>query len=39
MLAVHTDGDAAFAAIGKSYPPGYIDVDIGRWKELTGEED
>ncbi|WP_338610847.1 hypothetical protein V6617_18635 (plasmid) [Pelagibacterium nitratireducens] len=39
VLAVHTEGDDAFAAIGTSYPPGYIDVDIGRWKELTGEDD
>ncbi len=39
VLAVHTEGDATFAAIGKSYPPGYIDVDNGRWKELTGEDD
>lgn len=39
VLAVHTEGDANFAAIGKSYPPGYVDVDTGRWKELTGEDD
>ena len=39
VLAVHTECDAAFSAIGKSYPPGYIDVDIGRWKELAGQDD
>ena len=39
VLAVHTAGDGAFTAIGRSYPPGFIDVDIGRWKELTGEDD
>jgi hypothetical protein len=39
VLAVHTEGDVTFAAIGKSYPPAFIDVDIGRWKELTGEDD
>ena len=39
VLAVHMEGDTTFAAIGKSYPPGYIDVDTGRWKELTGEDD
>jgi hypothetical protein len=22
-----------------TYPPGFIDVDIGSWKELTGEDD
>lgn len=30
VLAVHTEGDTTFAAIGKSYPPDYIAVDIGR---------
>lgn len=39
VLAIHTEGDTAFTAIGRGYPTGYIDVDIGRWKELTGEED
>ncbi len=39
VLTVHTEGEAAFAEIGKSYPPGFINVDIGRWKELTGEDD
>lgn len=38
VLAIHTEGDTAFTAIGRGYPTGYIDVDIGRWKELTGEE-
>lgn len=39
VIRVHSEGDATFAAIGKSYPPGYVDVDVGRWKELTGEDD
>ncbi len=38
VLAVHTAGDAVFDAMGQSYPLGYVDVDIGRWKELTGEK-
>lgn len=39
VLAVHTEGDPAFAAMGRTYPAGFVDVDAGRWKELTGEED
>jgi hypothetical protein len=39
VLAVHTEGDANYAAMGRSYPDGFIDVDVGRWKELTGEEE
>lgn len=39
ILAVHSEGDAQFAEIGRCYPAGFVDVDIGRWKELTGEED
>lgn len=33
ILAIHREGDAAFAAIGRNYPRG-----IGCWKKLTGEE-
>jgi len=39
ILAVHSENSASFIGIGKSYPPGFVDVDIGRWKELTGEDD
>lgn len=39
VLAVHTKGDAAFESMGRDYPEGFIDVDVGRWKELTGDED
>jgi len=39
VLSVHSMGDATFQAIGRTYPVGYIDRAIGRWKELTGEED
>ncbi len=38
ILAVHTEGDASFHGIGQSYPEGYVDVHIGYWKELTGED-
>jgi len=39
VLALHTEGDAAFTAMGRTYPAGFVDVDVGRWKELTGEVD
>lgn len=39
VLAVHTEDEATFAAMGRTYPAGFIDVDAGRWKELTGEDD
>jgi hypothetical protein len=38
ILAVHTEGDAPFAEMGRSYPAGFVNVDIGHWKELTDEE-
>lgn len=38
ILAVHTEGDQAFVDMGRSYPPGYVNVSIGYWKELTGED-
>ncbi|PIW28678.1 MAG: hypothetical protein COW30_06925 [Rhodospirillales bacterium CG15_BIG_FIL_POST_REV_8_21_14_020_66_15] len=37
VLAVHAEGDIAFNAMGREYPEGYIDVDVGLWEELTGE--
>lgn len=39
VLAVHTEDEATFAAMGRTYPAGFVDVDVGRWKELTGEDD
>jgi len=39
ILAVHTEGDASFRRLGRSCPEGYVDVNIGYWKELTGEDD
>jgi hypothetical protein len=39
ILAVHTEDDRSFLEMGESYPAGYVDVGIGRWKELTGEDD
>ncbi len=38
ILAVHSKGDASFVTMGRGYPQGFVDVDVGRWKELTGEE-
>lgn len=38
ILAVHSKDDASFATMGRGYPRGFVDVDVGRRKELTGEE-
>jgi hypothetical protein len=38
VLRVHSEGDSSFPEIGISYSEGYVDVDIGYWKELTGED-
>jgi hypothetical protein len=39
ILKVHSEGDSSFRAMGLGYPEDYVDVDIGRWKELTGEDE
>lgn len=39
VLAVHTEGEPAFAALGQGHPPGFVDASIGWWKALTGEDD
>jgi hypothetical protein len=39
VLAVHTEGQPAFEGMGRRYPAGFVDTDIGRWKELTGKDD
>lgn len=39
VLAIHADPDPTFAAMGVTFPPGFVDVDLGRWNELTGEGD
>lgn len=39
ILAVHSAGDDAFQGMGRTYPAGFVDVDMGRWKELTGEDE
>jgi hypothetical protein len=39
LLAVHTEGEGGFAAMGRAHPAGFVDVSIGFWKELTGEDD
>jgi hypothetical protein len=38
VLTVHTEGDPAFKGMGRDYPAGYVDTDLGWWKALTGEE-
>jgi hypothetical protein len=37
VLKLHTEGEPTFQDVGRNYPSGFIDVDIGRWEELTGE--
>lgn len=39
VLALHTEGDAPFVEMGRGYHVGFVDVAIGYWKELTGEEE
>ena len=39
LLAVHTQGEVGFDAMGRSHPAGFVDVSIDFWKELTGEDD
>jgi hypothetical protein len=39
VLSIHTKGDGVFESIGRDYPERFDDVDVGRWRELTGEED
>ncbi len=38
ILAVHTDGQHTFTAMGRSYPAGFVDLDLTHWKDLTGED-
>lgn len=38
ILAVHTEGDPAFNGMGRDYPAGYVDTDLGWWKALTGDD-
>ena len=39
ILAVHTDGEETFTAMGRGYPAGFVDVGLTYWKDLTGEDD
>ncbi len=39
VLKIHTEGDTVFETVGRTYPLGFVDIDVGRWKELTGEDD
>lgn len=39
ILAVHSDSETPFSQMARGYPLNFIDVDLGRWKELTGEDD
>lgn len=38
ILGIHTEGEPSFVGMGRTFPQGYVDVDIGRWKKLTGED-
>lgn len=39
VLRVHSEGDALFNAVGRRYPRGCVDLDIGCWKEFMGEDE
>jgi hypothetical protein len=38
VLGVPSEGDTSFDAMGLSSPEGYVEIEIGYWKELTGED-
>lgn len=38
VLAIHSEGESNFAALGRSYPAGFVDVNIDRWAELTAKD-
>jgi hypothetical protein len=38
IVAVHIEREPAFETMGRCYPAGFVDVAIGRWKELTGQD-
>lgn len=39
VIKIHTEGEPTFTTMARDYPAGYVDVDVTRWKELTGEDD
>ncbi len=39
VRTVHTEGEVGFDGMARTYPAGYVDVSVGRWKALTGEDD
>lgn len=39
VLAIHTEGEKEFGELGLTYPPDFVDVSVGYWKELTGEDE
>ncbi len=39
ILAVHTESEETFAAMGRKYPASFVDVDLTYWKDFTGEDD
>lgn len=39
ILDIHSEGEPNFIWMAQGYPAGFVDVSIGRWKELTGEDD
>jgi hypothetical protein len=34
VLALHTEGEPAFAGMGRDYPAGYFDTDVDHWERL-----
>ena len=39
VLNVHSEGEPNFFRMAQGYPAEFVDVSVGRWKELTGEND
>ena len=39
ILDVQSNGELNFIRMARVYPAEFVDVSIGRWEELTGEDD
>jgi hypothetical protein len=39
VQVVHTEGEPGYWSTGRGHPAAFVDIDLGRWRELTGEDD